>query len=69
MRSVGTHVRSATGVISDRRPIPVELVQFVDQGGTLRPATITVFAGHDAVVDLRVVRRETTVPIRRRRWR
>ncbi|HKJ56179.1 MAG TPA: hypothetical protein VJ978_09355, partial [Nitriliruptoraceae bacterium] len=57
--SIGTHVRSTSGVITSRRPIPVELVQFVDLFAQLRLATLRVDADSDAVVDLRVVRRET----------
>ncbi len=64
--SVGEHT-SVNGVVTVRRPIPVELVQFEDGPALtrenppqLRPITITVEAGTDAVVDLRAVLRETT---------
>jgi hypothetical protein len=45
--SIGTHTTS-NGVITSRRPIPIELVQHADDRG-LQPITITVEAGNDAV--------------------
>ena len=63
--SIGSHTVSTTsgatkgGVITGRAPVPVEMVQYVDQQGVLRPITLSVEASSDAVLDLRAVLRET----------
>ena len=57
--SIGTHTTSG-GVITGRAPIPIELVQYLNAAGALKPITITVEAAVDAVLDLRAVRREST---------